>query len=109
MTLKRFGSQTVNIDELEGYLYTHLEECWYKAGKTLGWKGNSTGIGIAKDIVDYAASKWLNIAVTVGSNPHWFIFDAEEWKKICEANKWIYQVDHDKIIYVLPWSMLKKV
>jgi hypothetical protein len=107
--LKQFGTQHCEIDDQEGYLFTTINEPFYTAGKLLGWKGNPVGVGIAKEIVDFAAERWYNIAVTIGNNPHRFVFDAEEWKALCEKNKWTYDISANKILYVLPWSMMKKV
>lgn len=107
--LRKFGTQDCNIDDKEGYVYTTLEEPWYRAGVILGWSGNPSGIGIAKEIVEFAAARWYSIAVSVGTNSRWFIFDAEKWKNLCEENNWIYKLHEGKTLYVLPWSIMRGV
>jgi hypothetical protein len=105
--LKRFGTQIVEIDDKEGFMTTALDEPFYTAGKILGWKGNSVGIGIAKEIVEYGACRWFSIVVIVNNRK--YVYDAEDWKKVCEENKWLYTVSNDKTLYVLPWSYMRRV
>lgn len=107
--LTRFGSQVVDIDDKEGFLSTHIETPFFTAGKLLGWKGKSVGIGLSEEIVRYAKEHLYTIVVTVGSNQSKFYLDGEDWYYTCQNNHWTYKVDKEKTVFVMPWFMLKKI
>jgi len=108
MTLKMFGSQAVEIDEEQKILQTHLREPFYVAGKMFGWSGNTVGLSLSEEIIQWASDRDYYIILTVGSNPAKFGMSAKDWKAFVEKNKSIYKKD-DKSLFVVQWSQLERL
>lgn len=106
--LKMFGSQMVEIYPEDKFVKTHIREPFFSAGKMFGWTGNTVGIGIAEEIVEFAVQNSFSICVTVGDNPNVFSMNSFAWKEFSEKHKSIHQVG-DKKLLVVQWSEMKKV
>jgi len=103
-----FGTQKVIIDTLKSILYTQLDTPFYSAGKKYGWDGNTVGLGLAKEILDYAQMNNLTIYIQIGENPVWFYITAKEWANFVDEYNSIWTKDN-KEICIIQWSKLKKV
>jgi len=105
----QFGSQKVIIDTIKQILMMNLETAFYKAGKQFSWEGNTVGLGVSKEILDYALLNNFTIAIQIGENPAWFTIHAKDFADFIEKHKSIWKSKDGKEICVIQWSKLKKV
>jgi hypothetical protein len=106
--LKKFDSQIVEVFPESGLIKTHIREAFHIAGKQYGWAGNPIGIGIAEEIVEFAAADNMDICVTVGDNPTIFCMNSRHWTELAKKFNSYYPIG-DKKLVVVPWSEMKRV
>ena len=106
--VKKFGTQQVIVDPSEKAIYTTLKEPFFSAGKQYGWSGNTVGLGIAKEIVNFAVANDYEINVRVGDKPEQFSIKAKDWLELVRKYKSIWKTKEGKEIYIVQWSSLNK-
>lgn len=109
MMIKKFGSQMILVYPDQKIIKTSIREPFFSAGKQFGWTGNSVGIGLSEEIIEFAFKNDYDICVSVGENPNLFWTSAKTWKSVCESKKQFFDLHDGKRLYVYQWSRLEKV
>lgn len=99
----------VTIDMLRKALYWKKNNIFEKAEQIHGWKNmkSSKGIGVPKEVVNYAAERGLWIVIKFGKER--YMYSAKLWKTFCEETNSIRTMSNGTQLYNIPLDYVEKM
>lgn len=102
----KLGGQEVEFKS--GELRFNIREPFYSAGKWFGWEGNTLGIGINEDILNFAKKHDCLLIITVGDSKQEYLTTPKAVENFCEQYKSYYKIKGVKL-YIIQWARLIKL
>jgi len=86
---------------------TTINEPFYKAGKILGWKGSTAGLGINHSIIKLVLKTKCRLIIHVATAGHDYWVTHDIIKHFIKNNNTEYKAGGKKFVTVLPWRIFK--
>jgi len=99
--------QKINLSMESKIIKTTINEPFYKAGKILGWKSSSAGLGINHSIIKLVLKTKCRLIVHVASAGHDYHVSPDQIKHFIKNNNTEYKAGGKKFVTVLPWRIFR--
>jgi len=98
-----FHGESFRHNEVERILEVHIREPFYSAGKKFKWLGQSIGLGLCVEALQYALKHQLQIRVKVADGSKWYETSPQTWLNFAHEHNSKMEIGN-ALIYVIQWS-----